>query len=246
MKGTDHMCISLSWGILIISPLILTLPPYYFAFLIGITIGSILPDVDANISPYEHKSNIMRVFGIAIKKAYKATVWIFNSVNTNYNRELDTHRGILHSLPGILLCISIIIIPINIIVYFLGFWGPAVLLVSGGIYVGAFFHLLEDCCTWTGVRILAPFKNVLLHGKINTSAIRGEENRPHTYGKVFALMGAVCACFFALRNSPIFDSVAFIYDLSPFVLIGITTIISLLTWYIMFRYSGGEIKANSY
>ena len=245
MKGTDHMYISLAWGFLIMSPIIVPYPIYFVAFIVGIGIGAILPDVDGSISPYEYKSDAMRTFGIATKKAYKTTAWVFKSVKPNYNRELHIHRGILHSFPGILLCISIVIIPINLIIYFLGLWALPVLVVSGGIYVGAFFHLFEDCCTWTGVRLFAPFKNVRLYGEINTCASRREENRPQTYGKIFAVIGVVCLCFFALRNLSIFDSVAFIYDFSPFVLISITTVISFLTWYIIFRYSGGKVETNS-
>jgi membrane-bound metal-dependent hydrolase YbcI (DUF457 family) len=227
------------------SPIIVTFPIYFVVFIVGIGIGAILPDVDGSISPYEYQSDAMRTFGIATKRAYNTTAWVFKSVKPNYNRKLNTHRGILHSIPGTLLCISIVIIPINLIIYFLGLWSLPVLVASGGIYVGAFLHLLEDCCTWTGVRLFAPFKDVRLYGEINTCASRREENRPQTYGKIFASIGVVCMCFFALRNFPIFGSVAFINDLSPFILIIITTIMSFLTWYIIFRYSGGKVETNS-
>jgi len=245
MKGIDHMYISLGWGLLILSPIILMYPTYFAALILGIWIGSVLPDVDGSISPYEYQSDIMRTFGIATKRAYKTTAWAIKSVKPNYNRKLHTHRGILHSFPGTLLCISIVIIPVNVIIYFLGLWALPVLLTSAGIYVGAFLHLLEDCCTWTGVRLFAPFTNVRLYGKINTCASRSEEKRPQIYGTLFAGMGIACVCVFALRDMSIFDPVAFIFDLSPFVQIIITTVISLLIWYILFRYSGGKIEINS-
>lgn len=238
------MYISLAWGLLILSPIILTYPTYFAALILGIWIGSVLPDVDGSISPYEYQNDIMRSCGIATQKAYKTTVWAIKSVKPNYNGKLHTHRGILHSIPGAFLCISMVIIPVNVILYFLGYWGLPLLLVSGGLYVGAFFHLLEDCCTWTGVRLFAPFTNVRLYGNINTCASRSEEKRPQTFGTLYAGMGIACVCVFALRDMSIFDPVAFIFDLSPFVQIIITTVISLLIWYILFRYSGGKIETN--
>ena len=48
MMGRNHTSISVAWGFLISSPLLLFNPIYFIAFIVGIVLGAVFPDIDAD------------------------------------------------------------------------------------------------------------------------------------------------------------------------------------------------------
>ena len=55
--GKDHIMISLAWGFLLASPILIQYPVYFIAFIIGVTLGSVYPDIDSSHNPYGNVSS---------------------------------------------------------------------------------------------------------------------------------------------------------------------------------------------
>ncbi|MBI4155351.1 metal-dependent hydrolase [Candidatus Woesearchaeota archaeon] len=147
-------------------------------FLIGLVIGSLLPDaVDAgdtylnHIRLFKSKGIIRRtiyflsfIFPIASKITrwtLKPLTWILKFIIPPLK---DGHRGLWHSLLGIIIIsigwfyLSFIISKfINFQLYYLAI----------GIFIGCFIHLLEDSFTVSGINWLYPL-NLHIRGKIKT------------------------------------------------------------------------------
>lgn len=188
MKGRDHSSITLMWAFLIMCPIMLTEPFIFVSFLIGAAIGSIFPDIDGGVSPYEKKGEIMQFAGLIFKPAKHFTFWAFGLLCPERKRELVQHRGIIHSIPGIMLCLGIVLVPLNLLILIIGYWNYTILIFSIGLLAGAFFHLLEDSCTCSGVRLFYPFTNYKLRGGVNTLSTKREDDRPSRFASMYVIL----------------------------------------------------------
>lgn len=222
MKGRDHSSITLMWAFLIMCPIMLTEPIIFVSFLIGAVIGAIFPDIDGGVSPYENKGEIMQFAGLIFKPAKLFTFWVFGLICPERKKELVQHRGIIHSIPGIVLCLGIVLVPLNLLILIIGYWNVSVLIFSLGLLAGAFFHLLEDSCTCSGVRLFYPFTEYRLRGGVNTLSTKREDDRPSRFASMFVLLSvAVLVIDLLMTDIPIF----------------LTIVLGFLCWGVMYRLS---------
>jgi membrane-bound metal-dependent hydrolase YbcI (DUF457 family) len=85
----------------------------------------------------------------------------------------EKHRGILHSLTGILIITSVwfIIMGLLMLIIFVftdDLLMPLLMAFPIGILFGGMIHLLEDGFTVSGVRWLQPFSKMCVRGSIKT------------------------------------------------------------------------------
>lgn len=175
MRGESHLSISVlmsmpTWYILYkLSPLAMQ-NNGFLVIIIGIAVGSLLPDIDASDAKIMHGS--WSPIGRFTKK-------FFYKPLTKTDIFEDKHRGFLHSLLGcvliftffapIVVALSVIIWLLNPLLYFLSwllwwFWI--------GIPIGFLLHLAEDSFTMSGVRWFFPRGEATLS---TTRTFRGSE-----------------------------------------------------------------------
>jgi len=159
MRGESHLSISVlmsmpTWYLLYkLSPLSMQ-NNGFIVILIGIAVGSLLPDIDASDAKVMHGG--WSPIGRFTKK-------FFYKPLTNTDIFEDKHRGFLHSLLGCFL-ISAFFIPIvvalSMIIWLLN---PLMYVLSWllwwfwlGIPIGFLLHLAEDSFTKSGVRWFFP------------------------------------------------------------------------------------------
>ena len=143
------------------------------------------------------------------------TFWVFGLICPEKKIELVQHRGIIHSVLGIALCLGIVLVPLNLLILIIGYWNISVFIFSLGLLAGAFFHLLEDSCTCSGVRLFYPFIEYKLRGGINTLSTKREDDRPSRFASMFVILSvAVLVIDLLITDIPIF----------------LTIVISFLCW----------------
>ena len=242
MKGKDHIFISITWALLISTPIITINSTYVLMFIIGVFIGSLLPDIDASVSPYAKRGDVMRGAGYAVYGASKVTGKIFKSIKDDPNNKYESHRGLLHSVPGVFVASLLIVIPLNIILYLVNYWNSGLIIASIGLFAGALFHLLEDCCTCSGIRLFYPFSERKLRGGINTFL---PDKRPHQFAAMFAVLSVVSYVYInSVQRTPAYAKYNFIEGLTPFQMVGIAVFLSLLVWVIMYIWSQHPINCK--
>ncbi len=245
MKGKDHRSISMSWAFLITSPIIITYPAYFVAFLVGVLIGSFLPDDDSNNSPYKGKGDVMEGAGHAVSASSKITYALFKLFKDDPKKEYEKHRGLLHSIPGVFVASLLLAIPFNLIIYLLGYWNSALIIVSIGIFAGAVFHLMEDCCTCAGVHLFYPFSTKKLCGGINTFISDKREKRPQEFAEMFVLLGVGLIVYFnVVQKTPAFAKYNITGELTEFQMVAIAVCLSFLAWVVMYLRSQHPINCN--
>jgi len=169
-------------------------------FMIGVFIGSLLPDTDLDESKIDHMykykintqglniiNKIMTKIFISLLGIFtflfgKITKYILNPIvailfglvlHKSINRN---HRGITHSLFGVLLN-CLLIGGLFLVIWKLdgvcgwgiindSFWYFSCLLV--GLFIGEVFHLLEDSCTISGISPFYPIWGGKISGNIRT------------------------------------------------------------------------------
>ncbi len=99
------------------------------------------------------------------------------------------HRGVLHSLLGVVLCTGLVGLYCGIALALLG-WGSTALLAAGlaGFGAGALLHLAEDSCTPGGIAWLYPLSARRARGRLRT----GRDVRPRLFAT--ALGAAIWGC----------------------------------------------------
>jgi inner membrane protein len=128
-------------------------------FLVGVMVGSLLPDVDASDAKIMHGE--YRAIGLFGKYLfYKPIARLLGSKSEAYQ---ERHRGFLHSLIGLLLATLYFIIPVAIIFIVLTFIFLVPLHLTLlfwyallGLPFGFLLHLAEDSFTKSGIRWFYP------------------------------------------------------------------------------------------
>ena len=242
MKGKDHIFISITWALLISTPIITINSTYVLMFIIGVFIGSLLPDIDASVSPYAKRGDVMRGAGYAVYGASKVTGKIFKSIKDDPNNKYESHRGLLHSVPGVFVASLLIVVPLNLILYLVNYWNSGLIIASVGLFAGAFFHLLEDCCTCSGIRLFYPFSERKLRGGINTFL---PDRRPKQFAAMFVILSVVSYIFInSVQKTPSLAKFQFIAELAPLQQVAIAVFLSLLVWVIMYIWSQHPINCK--
>ena len=242
VKGKDHIFISITWALLISCPIITMNSTYVLMFVIGVFIGSLLPDIDASVSPYEKRGDVMRGAGYAVSASSKITGKIFRSIKDDPNNKYESHRGLLHSVPGVFVASLLIVIPLNLILYFVNYWNSGLIIASIGLFAGALFHLLEDCCTCSGIRLFYPFSEKKLRGGINTFL---PDRRPKQFATMFAILAVAFYVYInSVQKTPAYAKYNFIEGLTTYQLVGVAAFISLLLWVIMYIWSQHPINCK--
>ena len=252
MMGKDHFLISLAWAFLLLVPVLLQYPMYALAFIIGIALGSVYPDIDSSHNPFWDNSHngleegngvLTWLMGLVAYPAKHLTGFVFSRGDKKTKKDYLDHRNLMHSILGILFSLSVILIPVNLILHFIGCWNPAILIGSIGVLAGAFMHLMEDSCTLAGVKFLYPiFKKELLKGKIRVST------NSAAAGKLFSVLFAFPAIVYlaydlVLKDSQYFsqygiiDKLSFLDGLSPELKIGMMAVVSIFIWLLCFGIS---------
>lgn len=181
------------------------------AFL-GASIGSLVPDVDANDAAIFHDdvrglngdigeminnfvSPILPFFGYGTKfLIYKPSVAVFD-LFTDYSFE-EKHRAFSHSILGVLTMTTVTGIYLIPILLFIDLFNPLYLSAFLFAYmIGAFLHMLEDSCTKTGIKWNTPFSDTKIKGEISTGK---DYKKPHYF---LYYLGILVAATFMLSTS---------------------------------------------
>jgi membrane-bound metal-dependent hydrolase YbcI (DUF457 family) len=170
MLSKHHFEISLFSNFILFDWLIFQNIIGFVAITCGVFIGCLLPDTDLPKSKIDYMEGITGFFGMISKNILNPLVAaIFESY---LKKSIDRgHRGITHTVYGILMyCVLIEGISLPIL-FFLGF-GTSIIMYSlfvFGLFLGGIFHLMEDSCTITGILPFYPLNSIKKYsGKIST------------------------------------------------------------------------------
>jgi inner membrane protein len=183
--------LSVATGLLLIIPVAQLLDGFMALILIGVAIGSLIPDVDASDAAVFHRNvkglngqmgrlvngfvgPILPLFGYTTKyMIYKPAVHLFNLLSRKHSFS-EKHRSFSHSFLGVFTLTSVTGLYLTPVLIYV----PAVsmfhlLSFLSGYSFGALLHMLQDSCTRTGIAWNAPFSSKRLKGSLRT----GKDNR---------------------------------------------------------------------
>jgi inner membrane protein len=188
MLGRNHIWLSCTSLLVLLSPWILVQPVTIALVVAGTWLGSLLPDVDSASSRVFKAGQITRAFGIVARWVLFLLVGIlFRFILTPFD---SRHRGSMHTLIGIGFYTAVITgvayTACTVATYFTGvaYWNGAVWPVVVGLIFGGIMHLVEDSCTRRGIMPFIPLWGHWFHGGITTGNPR--DKRPEIYGTVLA------------------------------------------------------------
>ena len=243
MMGKDHIMISLAWGFLLASPILIQYPVYFIAFIIGITLGSVYPDIDSSYNPYgdvssddleEGRGALTALMRFVAYPAKHLTGFIVSKGNKDVKKEYLEHRNLMHSILGVVLSLAIILVPLNLIFYFIGYWNLAFFIGTLGVLVGAFMHLLEDSCTLSGIMYLYPYVKRKLKGNVNVECDSTKAGKKFT--PIFVVPACVyLVCDLYLKNQPMLSQFNIIGSLPLWTKLVLMFVVGLLAWIVCFR-----------
>ncbi|GEM_PF-260267 len=213
MLGRHHLLLSIFTVAILFVPYFQENTELTLVILIGIAIGSLIPDADSPDAAIFHekvyvKGNLGKIinglfaplfplFGYTTKYAiYKPSVFIFAKTFLKKYNISERHRGFLHSFIGIgtatiftAIYLSIILLAIDLfdIWLFLSF------IVAYSF--GALMHLIEDSSTVTGTQFNYPFSNLILKGELVTRPDSAQ--KPDIFTGFLGFL--VIALFFAIE-----------------------------------------------
>lgn len=255
MLGKNHIVLSLFTVSAILMPFLLdgTNAGLFILAMIGVGIGSLAPDADSPDAAIFHKKvrglkgdtrkiintwigPFLPIFGFILKfLIYHPAVKIIqflvkeNKISLQY-RVTETHRGILHSILGLLISFMALLIYSSLLMLLFPelLSIKALLVFNVAFSIGFFLHLLEDSCTVSGVNFTFPMsKNLLFKGEVRT----GKFN--YTTRAFESWLGALnVGHFFALALSKKNASI------NPLQVELIVILIIILSWLIFIRLSG--------
>lgn len=195
MRGDQHVLISLFSGGVLIAPWLMVLDPVtVLVLLVSLFIGSLAPDADAPDAAIFHTripglrgvtgwaantvARFLPFFGYMIRYLeyypLSAALWV-----ASLGRCQNEHRGLLHSLVGVLL-ITLLTAGYLEVFSWLVSWSHLDLLpvAAGGFLAGCLLHLIEDSCTPRGVAWFFPFCSFRVRGRITTGF---SDSRPQIF-----------------------------------------------------------------
>lgn len=221
MRGKDHIAISTGSALLLAAPWLLIHPASVAIFTAGVIIGSLLPDTDATNSKLHYMDGIARVFSLIMRPVViPITKLVYRVLEKPFN---PAHRGSMHTLPGVMVYTLILALLIGSALLFLGFGDIIIGFFFLGLFAGGILHLLEDCCTRSGLMPFKPFSDRKYAGSINTGS--RIDVRPGFYGTVlvFVAAGVVVA--------------GITYAISQPVLIAISLCLFVIIWVLILKLS---------
>ena len=181
MRGQQHIQITLSTGLVLVAPFLLLNPTASVLFLVGVFLGSLLPDSDASDRTAKHGDSVLFAFDqINEILIYPLLLRLFH--------EKKRHRGILHTVAGVA-TFTVILTAITGITFLLlniqfNFW-----FIGIGLFIGGILHLMEDCCPRSGVIPLYPKYHTAFKGDIAT--FNRKEKRPDQFASYLAVLFVV-------------------------------------------------------
>ncbi|KAF5056368.1 LexA-binding, inner membrane-associated putative hydrolase [anaerobic digester metagenome] len=196
MRGDQHVLITLFSGGLLLAPHLSSFSPGEAAVLLfGLFIGSLAPDADATDAAIFHTqirglsgasrrfvngaARILPFFGYLIRygEYYPAAglFWLLSG-----GRLRAGHRGILHSLIGVVVITALTSAYLLAVLFLIG-RAPDHLLAYAlaGFAAGACLHLAEDSCTPAGIAWLYPVSGWRLRGRLRSGG--RTDHRPRVF-----------------------------------------------------------------
>ncbi len=162
-------------------------PELVFLMILGVAIGSLVPDADSPDAAIFHEkikgvkgdvgkivnnwiAPFFPIFGWITKYLiYKPAVFVLGKTWLKKYSIRERHRGFLHSFIGLGMAVLLTGIYLSIILVLLKLFSiHALVLFLSAYIVGAMMHLIEDSCTVTGVQFNYPFNDRKLEGKLVT------------------------------------------------------------------------------
>lgn len=205
MRGDQHVLITLfSGGLLLVPHMGQFAPVEAVALLFGLFVGSLAPDADATDAAIFHTTvpglrgvvrqfagvaaAVLPLFGYLIRYGvYFPVAGLFWLVSGGTLKA--GHRGVLHSLLGILLCTGLVGLYCGMALSLLRWEGTALLAAGlAGFGAGALLHLAEDSCTPGGIAWFYPLSGRRVRGRLRTK----RDVRPRLFAT--GLGGAIWAC----------------------------------------------------
>ena len=188
MLGKHHFSLSVATYLAVFAPLILVRPWLFCLFGFGVSVGSLLPDVDGEDATIFHQTfkgmqgwlggalgfvvRPLSVFfpyiGYLVKYVvYRPTVWLYDFLLTH---DMTTgHRGYTHSHLGIWTTSTVIAALISLVSSSMGaFTASSVVTTYCGLVFGMYLHIVQDSCTKSGIVWNFPFSNKALRGDRRT------------------------------------------------------------------------------
>lgn len=232
MNGEHHILITALSITLLLAPWIECCDFWWlFALYTGIFIGSIAPDADTEDATILHGlksgknvvrrlqarvSLILPIIGYVIRYLIyypvSGVIYILTGGSVKPH-----HRGLLHSVPGILIISVILTGAMWAAAMLTGYGGTWLILTLGaGFLTGCLFHLLEDSCTKSGICWRYPFNSARIRGNIVTG--KRLEKRPELLA---GMLGGATVLF--LVAEPVFG-------LSPDILRVLSAATLIIIW----------------
>lgn len=258
MLGRHHLLLSLFTVIILFIPYFDERFELTLIVLIGIAIGSLIPDADSPDAAIFHEhirgipgnlgklvnnlfAGLFPIFGIITKYAiYIPAVFVLGHTILKKYHITERHRGFLHSfigigtatiLTGTYLLVFLFLFELFSYVYFIAFMIAYIL--------GALLHLLEDSSTKTGIQFNYPFSNLVLYGRMIT--------RPE-----FAKPIDIFTGFFGLIILLLFFAIELDYIVYPNWIITLSSIIFVFVVWLIFlliiarvKFRRGELQSYS-
>jgi len=163
----------------------------FIAILCGVFIGCLLPDTDLPRSKIDYMEGVAGFFGMISKNLLNPL--IAKIFECYFKKPIDqSHRGITHTIYGIL-AYCLLIEGLSLLILFLLGFGPLMLMYSFfvlGLILGGVFHLLEDSCTKMGVFPFYPVNpNKKYSGSISTYDFT--DDRPKYFSSSLFVIAAI-------------------------------------------------------
>jgi len=184
MLGRQHFLLSTVTSLVVVSPFIQSHEVLSLASVLGVAIGSLIPDIDAPNATIFHTSvkglhrspgkvfnlvigPIMPLFGYLTKYlVYIPSVEVLN-LFTDYSFE-EGHRSFTHSLIGVTILTSLTGLLIYPITTEVGLHPFVLYFFLAGYFSGAILHMLQDSFTVSGIAWNQPFSTTKMTGELKT------------------------------------------------------------------------------
>lgn len=187
MLGKHHLLLSLFTAAILVVPYFFQYPELVLVIIIGVAIGSLVPDADSPDAAIFHEkvkgikgelsqvingliAPLFPIFGYTTKYLiYKPSILIFGrTLLKKYNIE-ERHRGFLHSFLGVATATVLTGIYAFVVLYLLNLFSFVYFLAFLLSYTsGALLHLVEDSATVTGTQFNYPFSDFRVSGELIT------------------------------------------------------------------------------
>lgn len=207
MLGHQHLVLSFLSSLVVASPL-LRVDLYYFVLVIfGMSVGSLIPDIDAEDASIFHSNirglkgdtgmilndllaPILPLFGYITKYfIYTPVLFVFDKIFFPNYEFSDEHRAFTHSIIGVLTITSVTGLLIALMLHFFNYLNYYYLAVFLLAYTcGCFLHMLQDSCTRTGIAWNSPFSHKKLKGDIYTGK---DFLKIHVFSLVLGAMASI-------------------------------------------------------